>query len=405
MGNPHQGRFRPGESVERKHRLRRFASLTLLLAGTIPLLAAGCNRSRSETVHKVQPVAKKAPPAIDYAKIRPNEVGQIPILMYHDVGGKPYPRDPGLVRSVDAFKKDLELLYAANFRPVNLSDVLNNSIHLPPGKSPVVFTFDDARASQFRLIEGAAERRIDPDCALGILQAFHQKHSDWDLRATFFVLPRSEKTQEPFGQPGADDKFRYLVEQGMELANHSIHHRSFRHMTPDRIQAEIGGANNLILQAAPKARITSVALPMGVYPPKRYWPYLIKGTYEGKAYAYKAALLAAWRPIPAPASKKYNPLRLERISPVEGVNGLRWWLKKLENSDDRYVSDGDPNVISVPKSLEKEVNTARLKAQSKILYAYGGGQGGSKPIVGADAEEKVGTKTPAPSSRKPITGG
>lgn len=388
--------------------MRRSSALfTLLaLAATIPL-AAGCNRSQGETDgKKAAAVARPTHPNIDYAKIRPNELGAIPILMYHEIGGKPYARDPALVRSAADFRKDLELLYAANFRPVNLSDVLNNGIKIPAGKSPVVITFDDARPSQFRLIETASERRVDPDCAVGILQAFHKKHPDWEMRATFFVLPRSKKTQEPFGQTGGDDKFRYLIEQGMELANHSIYHRSFRGMTPEQIQAEVGGANNRILAAAPGAKINAIALPMGVYPRKKYWPYLLKGTYEGKPYQYKAALLAAWRPIPAPASKKYNPMRLERIAPVDKVNGIRWWIKKLVASSDRYVSDGDPNVISVPKAAEGEVHVARLKAQQKLLYAYSsGGSGGAKPIVGATPSENGGTGSSTASSNKPIAGG
>jgi len=371
--------------------------------GTLPL-AAGCNRSQGEA-KPPKIAAGPTPPNIDYAKIRPNELGLIPILMYHEIGGKPYARDPALVRTVADFKKDLELLYAAGFRPVNLSDVLNNDIKLPPGKSPVVITFDDARPSQFRLIETADERRVDPNCAVGILQAFHKKHSDWEVRATFFVLPRSTRTQEPFGQPGSDDKFRYLVEQGMELANHSIYHRSFRSMTPEQIQAEVGGAHNRILEAAPNAKISAIALPMGVYPRKKYWPYLLRGTHEGKTYQYKAALQAAWRPIPPPASKHYDPLRLERIAPVNTVNGIRWWIKKLGTSGERYVSDGDPNVISVPKAAEKEVHLARLKAQNKLLHAYGdGGSGGAKPIIGATTPENGAAGAPA-SSHKPIAGG
>jgi peptidoglycan/xylan/chitin deacetylase (PgdA/CDA1 family) len=92
--------------------------------------------------------------------------------MYHEIGGKPAPKDPALVRTVEAFKKDLELLYAAGFRPVNMSDVANNRIDIEAGKSPVVLTFDDARESQFRLVETDKELKIDPNCGVGILKAF-----------------------------------------------------------------------------------------------------------------------------------------------------------------------------------------------------------------------------------------
>jgi hypothetical protein len=110
-------------------------------------------------------------------------------------------------------------MYAAGFRPVNLSDVLDNAIDLPAGKSPIVLTFDDARKSQFHLIETDKAYKIDPDCAVGILDAFHKRHSDWPMRATFFVLPKSRLTLEPFGQPGlGPQKMSYLSSRAWRSA-------------------------------------------------------------------------------------------------------------------------------------------------------------------------------------------
>ncbi len=334
--------------------------------------------------------------------------------MYHEIGGKPVRRDPSLVRPVEAFKKDLELLYAAGFRPVNLSDVLEDNIDVPPGTSPVVLTFDDGRESQFRLIETATAYKVDPNSAMGILQAFSKQHPDWKMRATFFVLPKSNSTLEVFGQPGqGKDKLAYLLGEGMEIGNHSIHHRNMRRMTPAQIQAEIGGAHNLLMEAAPNARITAVALPMGVYPDRKNWPYLVKGTFQGKSYEYKAAMQAAWRPVPSPAAKVFDAMQLERISPADGTNGLRYWITKMTQSGEypRYVSDGDAKVVSFPKGDEGRADIARLEGRQKLVYAYGdgGAGGGSKPIV-SEADE--GNTSPAPAgtaapavSAKPIVGG
>lgn len=404
--------------------MRRFAlSLpsALALAGIV-FLAAGCKRPQAETAQApVTPVAAKPEKAdIDYAKIRPNELGQIPVLMYHEVGGKPYPRDPHLVRSVADFRKDLELLYEAGFRPVNLSDVVNNNIDIPAGTSPVVLTFDDARESQFRLIETADAMKIDPNSAVGVMDAFHKKHPDWRMRATFFVLPKSDRTMEPFGKPGlgqADDKFKYIVENGMELANHSTYHKDMSRMSPAQLQEEIGNAHNKILEAAPNAKLQVIALPMGKFPrDKNHLKYLLKGTYQGKTYEYKAAFLAAYRPMPSPVSKGYNPLKLERIGPADVRFGVRWWIKELSKGSGmypRYISDGDPNVVSVPKGQESEVHSARVAAQGKTLYAYApfGGSGGAKPIVGSagntDTPPADDAEAPAAvvTEKKPITGG
>ena len=51
--------------------------------------------------------------------------------------------------------------------------------------SPVILTFDDALRGQFNY---TADGKIDPDCAVGILDDFHAQHPDWPLKGTFFVL-------------------------------------------------------------------------------------------------------------------------------------------------------------------------------------------------------------------------
>jgi peptidoglycan/xylan/chitin deacetylase (PgdA/CDA1 family) len=182
--------------------------------------------------------------------------------MYHEIGLKPDRNDPGLVRTPTQFRKDLQTLYDAGFLPVNLNDVATDSIDIPAGKSPVVLTFDDARGTQFKLIETNNAMKIDPDCAVGIMDAFHKEHPEWAMRGTFFVLPKSKATIEPFAQPGlGNQKLAYLLEQGMEIGNHTTLHKSLRNMTPAQIQEEIGNANNTILAAAPGAKITAFAVP------------------------------------------------------------------------------------------------------------------------------------------------
>jgi hypothetical protein len=370
------------------------ASLSLLAAGL-----GGCSLLKRNQQAAASPTppptpAGPQPPKIDYAAIRPNELGSIPVIMYHEIKGAKDDEKYGLTRSVASFKQDLEILYKNGFRPVNASDVVNNNIDVPPGMHPVVLTFDDARASQFQLIETANSMKVDPNCAVGIMEEFAKAHPDWKLRATFFVLPKSKVTLEPFGQAGqGDQKMQYLIKQGMELANHSTHHKSFRAYTPQQIQEELGYAHNTILAGVPDAKIQTVALPMGKFPrDKKNWAYLLKGSYQGKTYEYKAAFLAAWRPIPSPAAKDFNPLQLERINAISGTNGIRDWVAKLTSGSGGqiYISDGDPNVVSYPKGSASLANAAKVKAEGKLAYAYGGAGGGAKPIIGATDEPKKG---------------
>jgi len=377
-------------------------------------LAVGCRK-------KTVPVVKKGPtlPNVAAMAVKPNELGYIPIVMYHEVVSKTPSRDPGkMFRSISAFQKDLELMYAAGFRPVNLSDVVNDVIDVPAGTSPVVLTFDDGRESQFRLNETSDALKIDPNCAVGILQAFHETHPDWQMRATFFVLPKSSSTNDTFGQAGlGPQKIQYLLKEGMEIGNHSVHHKDMSRMTPAQLQAEIGGANNALLADAPGITLQVVALPMGKFPKnKADRKYLLAGTYQGKSYAYKAAIDASYRAIPSPAGRKFDPARLERIGARDDKWGVRWWINELTHSNayPRYVSDGDPNVISFPRETEALADLPRLKTQQKIANAFGGAGSGSKPIVSASGVPQSGksdegaasvTERPPSAVPKPIVGG
>ena len=95
------------------------------------------------------------PPA-QLAALHADEAGHIPILMYHAIGaparkGVRYDTQ-GLNIAPETFRKQLALMYAAHWRPVNMRDVLTAHIDVPAGMTPVVLTFDDARGTQFHYL-------------------------------------------------------------------------------------------------------------------------------------------------------------------------------------------------------------------------------------------------------------
>ena len=152
---------------------------------------------------RAAPRPDPAAAARQLAALHADEAGRIPILMYHAIGGPPfrgtlYDKE-GLNIAPATFRKHLDLMYAAHWYPVNMRDVLTSHISVPAGKTPVVLTFDDARGTQFHYLKDGT---IDPNCAVGILHAFHKKHPDWPLRATFYVLPQSAWNPVPFWQRG-----------------------------------------------------------------------------------------------------------------------------------------------------------------------------------------------------------
>ncbi|HEX8833855.1 MAG TPA: hypothetical protein VF719_06625, partial [Abditibacteriaceae bacterium] len=191
-------------------------------------LAFGCRKSEPEA-----PPAPKAPVTIsdaDLTKHKPNEAGAIMVLMYHRIAGDEKSND--LNRPPAEFRKDLETLHAKGYYPVNAWDIVANKMDVPAGKTPVAITFDDALPTQFKLIQNSkGETKIDPNCAVGIMETFSKAHPDWPTRATFFVLPKKGKNSDPFGQSESVAlKFEYLVSKGYEIANHTATHTSMRGM-------------------------------------------------------------------------------------------------------------------------------------------------------------------------------
>lgn len=266
----------------------------------------------------------------------PNEAGLIPILEYHRI----MPKAGRYDRTVAQFKSDLERLHREGYRPVALEEMLSGKIDLPRGASPVVLTFDDADVSQFRyLLDGT----IDPNCAVGILQSFQQKHADWKTRVTFYVLP--ENAFGPAKERTA--KFRFLRDElGCEIGNHTITHPSLRSLSDASVQKEIGGCVQKIEAILPDTPVKSIALPMGISP--RNKALLAKGTYSGQGYTHTSVLLVGANPAPSPYTKAFNPMRLPRIQAVEGDSGITDWLNRLKKPGTVYVSDGNPEQVTAP---------------------------------------------------------
>jgi hypothetical protein len=288
----------------------RTAAWLLVLASLGSLLGCASRHSRSEQA----PDGSAAAPDAEKETRPAYDTGQALILEYHEIAVE----EKRWARSVEAFRADLQRLYDEWYRPVTLSEYLDASFDLPPGSTPVVLTFDDSRPGQFRYLENG---EIDPDCAVGILEAFHRHHPDFPAKAVFYVLP-----ENAFGQwKDRARKLQWLVQHGYELGNHTLTHpRSLAKLTDEEVQREIGGAARSIIELAPEARPTSISLPSGI-PPEN--PELLQhGMYEGEEYRLRSAVLVGAGPAPAPHSPDLDPYRLPRVQATEGEYGITFWL-------------------------------------------------------------------------------
>ena len=300
----------------------------------------------------VQPPPEPFPPGIE-----PNEVGRVMILMYHQIDEP----EGEWTRTPANFRRDLTKLYEAGYRLTSLNDFLDNNIKIPAGFSPVIITFDDGTQGQFNYLNDGDTIRIDPDSAVGILEEFYQAHPDFGLAATFYVYYGN-----PFGQPEyRQEKFHYLIEKGFEIGNHSYSHANLGQLSSADVGKELARHIKRTKEYLPDYEVRSLALPYGASPQERM--SLLEGQYQGHTYRNDGILLVGAEPAPAPNRLEYDPYRLPRIR-ADGKELEKWLTYFANNPGERYISDGDPNTISVPANKEGLVDTDNLAGKELRIY-------------------------------------
>ena len=284
-------------------------------------------------------------------QLPPNELGSVMILEYHKID---YP-EARWTRTPENFRRDLATLYAKGYRLIALGDLLDGRLVLPAGTTPIVLTFDDSSPGQFRYIEQNGVLAIDPKSAIGILEAFVRKHPDFGRAATFFVLPAADPPNRLFNQPAWEGyKLKYLVSHGYEIGNHTLWHANLAKYPEARVRAQLAEAQAWIQRAVPDYRIRALALPYGAYPSDVSW--LLRGSAKGTTYRHDAVLKVAGGAAPSPFSRAFDPVRLPRIQAIE--RELAHWLGYFErNPRERFVSDGDPDTVTVPAELRDRLRS------------------------------------------------
>ncbi len=300
--------------------------------------------------------AKPAPtPAAPSGPRTPNELGRIPILEWHQV----VDADGSYKVSRERFKAELAELYRRDYVPVNLSEILDKTIDIPAGKSPVLFTFDDASPSQFRYLEKNGQLVVDPTSALGILQDFIKAHPDWKPKGLFCMLPAAAVGHAFFGEKGIDGqksewrlkKVQYLHAQGFELCNHTLWHAMLNKYPDAVVQEQLARGALAIDSAVPGYKIRGMALPYGLWPKNRALAY--SGSWYDKKgkrelrYANEAVFEVAGGPARSPYDPQFNPRSLPRV-PLQGGTKLTPTLDAMDKPGAmaRYVSDGNPKTVA-----------------------------------------------------------
>lgn len=302
-----------------------------------------------------------------------NELGRIPVMMYHHIvniddneytGGNVDP--DGYNRTSNAFRKDLEFYYQNGYRMIRLIDYVNGKIDVEYGKSPIVLTFDDGNADNIK-VTGLDENGniiIDPNSAVGILEEFKKKYPDFNVTATFFV------TSALFNQSEYNEKIlNFLVDNGYDVGNHTKDHNNMNNINEEETEYVVGYVYNKLEKIIKDKYVNIVALPFGTpyLSTHKNFSHIKKANFNGKVYDTITTLRVGWEPDTSPFSKNFNKDFIKRCRAYDN-NGKEFDIDMVFNSilkDLKYVSDGDVNTITIPKDYEKYLNDNNLY---KILY-------------------------------------
>lgn len=276
------------------------------------------------------------------ADVDANELGSIPVLMYHRLIAVPtsvYDRTPG------DFRAELERLAREGYVPITTAELAAGRIDIPAGAHPVVLTFDDGDPTTLTLGPDGAPA---PGTAVQILREVAAANPGFRPVASMYV------NAAPYGGGEAGNRaLRWLHENGFEIGNHTFGHVNLRSASAAKAQQDIAKGDAFIREAVPGAEPETLALPFGARPREATLPV------RGPGYDYTAALLVGANPAPSPFSADFQAHAVPRIRSQgtggeEAAFGSTAWLDKLAaNPRGRYTSDGNPAVISYPTGTEQ----------------------------------------------------
>lgn len=302
-----------------------------------------------------------------------NELGRVPVMMYHGIVNKKSSETSytggnvdkdGYNRTVEAFKEDLEFYYQNGYRMIRAIDYVNGIIDVPYGKSPIVLTFDDGSANNIKVngISEDGEIIIDENSAVGVLESFKKKYPDFNVTATFFV------NGSLFQQSEYNEKIlKWLVENGYDIGNHTKTHVNFSNASTNESEEEVGFVYNKLDAIIPDKYVKLVALPFGSPYKKTHanFSHIINSNYNGINYETVSTFRVGWMPDYSPFSKDFDKEFIMRVRAYDN-NGVDFDIEAsfriLEKN--RYVSDGNVDTIVIKESDASYLNDTILKVIS-----------------------------------------
>ena len=350
--------------------MKKYLFIILVLC----VVLVGCNKKEENKKQKKEQInqeeKKKELTIQDYIDNNVDELGEVPIMMYHGIHNKKNIETHytggnvdknGYQRTAEAFRNDLDFYYENGYRMIRLTDFVDGKIDVELGKSPIILTFDDGLENNIKVtgLDKKGEIIIDPNSAVGILEEYKKKYPDFNVTATFFV------NGGLFQQDEYNEKIlKWMVKHGYDIGNHTYSHIDFTKVDAEKSKKEVGSIYETLEKIIPGKYVNIVALPFGS--PYKYnhdnMQYILNCDYNGKNYKTKAALRVGWKAESSPFDKDFESTFLKRIRAYdnEGVEfDIEMNFKLLEKT--KYISDGDKDKIVVKEDKKENLNTSYSK--------------------------------------------
>ena len=327
--------------------------------------------TKLKTIKKIKVVISKG--KLDYNEFKVNELGEVPVMMYHGIIDKPSSETgntggnvdkDGYNRTAEAFRSDLEFYYKSGYRMIRLDDFVDGNIDVEAGMSPIILTFDDGNDNNIKILgkDDKGNLKIDPNSAVGVLEEFKKKYPDYNVTATFFV------NGGIFNQPDYNEEIvKWLVDNGYDVGNHTISHVNFTKVDYNTSVMEVGKLYKMLDGIIPGKYVEIVALPFGSPYNRDHsnYPAVMDGEYDGYKYHTKAGLRVGWKASESCFDKEFDASFIKRIRAYDN-NGTEFDIEmnfKLLDST-RYISDGNKDTIVVRESDKDRVGTSDKKVIS-----------------------------------------
>lgn len=308
--------------------------------------------------------------------VNANELGRIPILMYHAFVHNEENTDEWTI-TFDELRAQLDWLYENDFVAVGLNGVLDREFNVPAGKRPVILTFDDASAGQFGLQKApGGGYEVRPDTAVGVLEEYRQAYPGFIETAFFAVLPYNCFASED-DPSTCEERLTWLIEHDYEIGNHTYDHVDMTDVSPEFFTESIGSMKNWINERIPQGpgNLSEVlVMPFGAFPDWDLHPdqrsWLAEGFwYLGEPVNLDLVLAVNGGPAISPYSVSFFPAETYRIASEPGV--LAYWQEQIASgATPVFVSDGNPETVTVPASYQDEVDTEKLDHKGLQLRVY-----------------------------------